>query len=74
MRGGADTRGSSVRSHFGSLPPNLHQNEQYRAPMVAVFTGIAARRHQSRPKASNQRHRLHSGGVFEGQGNRSDDV
>jgi hypothetical protein len=33
MRGGADTRGSCVRSHLGSLPPNLLQNEHYRAPM-----------------------------------------
>jgi hypothetical protein len=37
MRGGADTRGSCVRSYFGSLPPNLHQNlhqnEHYRALM-----------------------------------------
>jgi DNA-binding NarL/FixJ family response regulator len=55
MRGerGADTWGSSVRSPLGSLPPNLHQNEQYRAPKVAAFTGIAARRHQS-----GRRHRI----------------
>jgi len=36
MRGGADTRGSCVRSYFGSLPPNLLQNDHYRAPMSDI--------------------------------------